>query len=64
MFQQFMDFTLYTLGKDKLLDEEVITECGDVITDALLPIVRLVHLLVYLASFRLYHSRERGTFAP
>ncbi|MER2089785.1 MAG: ABC transporter permease [Sporosarcina sp.] len=25
MFQQFMDFTLYTLGKDKLLDEEVIT---------------------------------------
>ena len=61
LFQQFMDFTLYTLGKDKLLDEEVITECGDVITDALLPIVRLVHLLVYLASFRLYHSGERGT---
>ena len=25
MFQQFMDFSLYTLGKDKLLDEEVIT---------------------------------------
>lgn len=25
MFQQFMNFTLYTLGKDKLLDEEVIT---------------------------------------
>lgn len=25
MFQQFMDFTLYTLGKEKLLDEEVIT---------------------------------------
>ena len=25
LFQQFMDFTLYTLGKDKLLDEEVIT---------------------------------------
>lgn len=25
MFQQFMDFTLYTLGKDKLLDEEVLT---------------------------------------
>jgi len=25
MFQQFMDFSLYTLGKDKLLDEEIIT---------------------------------------
>jgi len=25
MFQQFMDFSLFTLGKDKLLDEEVIT---------------------------------------
>ena len=25
MFQQFMDFSLYTLGKDKLLNEEVIT---------------------------------------
>ena len=25
MYQQFMDFTLYTLGKDKLLDEEIIT---------------------------------------
>lgn len=25
MFQQFMDFVLFTLGKDKLLDEEVIT---------------------------------------
>jgi ABC-2 type transport system permease protein len=25
MFQQFMDFSLYTLGKGKLLDEEVIT---------------------------------------
>lgn len=25
LFQQFMDFTLYTLGKEKLLDEEVIT---------------------------------------
>ena len=25
MFQQFMDFTLYTLGKDKLLDKEVLT---------------------------------------
>ncbi len=25
MLQQFMDFTLYTLGKDKLLDEEVLT---------------------------------------
>lgn len=25
MFQQFMDFSLYTLGKDKLVDEEMIT---------------------------------------
>ncbi|WP_188006603.1 ABC transporter permease [Sporosarcina sp. ANT_H38] len=25
MLQQFMDFSLYTLGKDKILDEEVIT---------------------------------------
>ena len=25
MLQQFMDFTLYTLGKDKLLDVEVLT---------------------------------------
>ena len=62
MFQQFMDFSLYTLGKDKLLDEEVITNVATSSPTHYYILSGWLIIYVSLAFRYLYCFRERRAF--